>query len=137
VDEVLTALTEHESAPSVASAADVHAALVLRRLSRGWLFREVGGPGAGAPAAGGSHAVRSTGVQALLEHDVSKGSCYRETLCAYFAAMGDVGEAAAALEVHPNTLRYRLRRAEQLFSLRLDQADDRLVTWLELRLSAL
>ncbi len=137
VDEVLDALTEDESAPAVASAADVHAALVLRRLSRDGLFQGAGQQDARGPGAAGSDVLRSAGVQALLEHDAGKGSGYRETLCAYFAAMGDVGAAAAALEVHPNTLRYRLRRAEQLFGLRLDHADEALVTWLELRLSSL
>jgi DNA-binding PucR family transcriptional regulator len=36
--------------------------------------------------------------------------------------------------VHPNTLRYRLRRAEQLTGLDLSRPDQRLLAMLQLRL---
>lgn len=121
VDDVLDVLAGDASTPSVAAAQDVHAALTLRRLTH--QFGERGG-------------LRSPAVRELLEHDAAKGSCYRDTLCAYFAALGDIAGAAATLDVHPNTLRYRLRRAEELFGLRLDRPDEMLVTWLELWLAA-
>jgi DNA-binding PucR family transcriptional regulator len=37
--------------------------------------------------------------------------------------------------VHPNTCRYRLARAEQLFGLALADPDERLLLWLQLRLA--
>jgi DNA-binding PucR family transcriptional regulator len=47
---------------------------------------------------------------------------------------GNVAAAAERLGVHPNTLRYRLRRAVELSGLDLGDADERLVTELQLRL---
>ena len=46
-----------------------------------------------------------------------------------------IGEAAARLTIHPNTLKYRLRRAGELFGIDLDHPDDRLSCWLQLRMS--
>jgi len=42
---------------------------------------------------------------------------------AWLDAMGDVRAAAEVLHVHPNTLRYRIRRASELTG--LDWADPR------------
>ena len=56
------------------------------------------------------------------------------TLRAYLDAHGDVGRAAERLAVHPNTLRYRLRRIVEVTGLDLDDPDERLVTELQLRL---
>ena len=75
------------------------------------------------------------GVAELLRHDQQRQTEYRVTLCAYFSAMGDVQLASDSLKIHANTLRYRLRRAETLFDLRLHNADDRLAIWLQLRLA--
>lgn len=47
---------------------------------------------------------------------------------------GDVGAAATRLQVHANTLRYRLRRAQERFGLDLEDPDVRLSMWLQLRL---
>jgi DNA-binding PucR family transcriptional regulator len=56
------------------------------------------------------------------------------TLQAYFDAFGDMGAAAAQVNVHPNTFRYRLRRITEVFGLDLDDPDERLVAELQLRL---
>jgi DNA-binding PucR family transcriptional regulator len=49
-------------------------------------------------------------------------------------ALGDVRAAAARLHVHPNTLRYRVRRAAELTGLDLDDPLVRLFASLQLRL---
>ncbi len=56
-----------------------------------------------------------------------------ETLCAYLDGFGDVSAVARHLHVHPNTVRYRIRRIEKLMSTSLDDPDVRLVLALGLR----
>lgn len=58
---------------------------------------------------------------------------YIRTLMAYFDHGGDVGAAAESLFMHPNTVRYRLRRMQDLTGLRLDDPVDRFVAELQLR----
>jgi PucR C-terminal helix-turn-helix domain/Purine catabolism regulatory protein-like family/GGDEF-like domain len=62
------------------------------------------------------------------------GAAQLVTLRAYLDAHGDVGKASKRLAVHPNTLRYRLRRLVDVAGLDLDDPDERLVTELQLRL---
>jgi len=45
-----------------------------------------------------------------------------------------VPRAAEHISVHPNTFRYRMRRLAELFDLDLDDADERVVLELQLRL---
>ena len=47
---------------------------------------------------------------------------------------GDYTAAATALHVHPNTLRYRLGRAQQIADIRLDDPEERLALMLLVRL---
>jgi DNA-binding PucR family transcriptional regulator len=56
-----------------------------------------------------------------------------ETLRAYLDSFGDVAAAAATLHVHPNTVRYRVRRLEQVLSTSLSDPDVRLLLSLSLR----
>ena len=56
-----------------------------------------------------------------------------ETLQAYLDGFGDVSAVAKRLHVHPNTVRYRVRRIEKLMSTSLDDPDVRLVLALGLR----
>jgi DNA-binding PucR family transcriptional regulator len=56
-----------------------------------------------------------------------------ETLRAYLDDFGDVGAAAQTLQVHPNTVRYRVRRIEKLLSTSLADPDVRLLFSLGLR----
>jgi sugar diacid utilization regulator len=73
-------------------------------------------------------------IEAIAAHDQSKGTVYLETLRAYLGAFGDVPMAAAGLDVHPNTFRYRLRRLVEMFGVDLDDPDTRLLLDLQLRL---
>ncbi|OSC40079.1 PucR family transcriptional regulator [Mycobacterium decipiens] len=56
-----------------------------------------------------------------------------QTLRAYLDAFGDIGAAAQSLQVHPNTVRYRVRRIEKLSSTSLGDPDVRLLFSLGLR----
>ncbi|CDO24874.1 DNA-binding protein [Mycolicibacterium mageritense DSM 44476 = CIP 104973] len=56
-----------------------------------------------------------------------------DTLRAYLDSFGDVATAAQWLHVHPNTVRYRVRRIEQLLGATLADTDVRLLLSLSLR----
>ena len=60
----------------------------------------------------------------LLAHDSGTGSPLTETLTLVLT-LGSVVEAAKRLYVHPNTVRYRVRRAEQILNRTLDSPTDR------------
>ncbi|MEY9845011.1 PucR family transcriptional regulator [Streptacidiphilus sp. MAP5-3] len=79
-------------------------------------------------------AVRDPRLTALLAHDAQHGGQLAASVLAWLDAFGDVRTAAATLHIHPNTLRYRVRRAEQLTSLDLSRPEDRLLAMLQLRL---
>ncbi|MEQ6900825.1 helix-turn-helix domain-containing protein [Nocardioides sp. YIM 152588] len=72
----------------------------------------------------------------LLEYDERNDSGLAETLDAWLDALGDVRAAAAALFIHPNTLRYRLRRLEEVSGLDLADPEQRFAASLQLRLLA-
>ncbi|GAA4540830.1 PucR family transcriptional regulator [Mycobacterium paraffinicum] len=56
-----------------------------------------------------------------------------ETLRVYLDSFGDVADAARSLHVHPNTVRYRIRRIEKLMSTSLADPEVRLLFSLSLR----
>ena len=56
-----------------------------------------------------------------------------DTLRAYLDCFGDVAAAAQRLHVHPNTVRYRVRRIEKLLGTSLADPDVRLLLSLSLR----
>jgi DNA-binding PucR family transcriptional regulator len=58
-----------------------------------------------------------------------------ETLRAYLDSFGDIGAAAQWLQVHPNTVRYRVRRIEKLLSTSLSDPEVRLLFSLGLRVA--
>jgi Purine catabolism regulatory protein-like family/PucR C-terminal helix-turn-helix domain/GGDEF-like domain len=69
----------------------------------------------------------------LVAHDADHGSALVESLRAYIEANGRWAEAAAALNVHRHTLRYRVRKIEELTGRDLSDAGDRLELWLAVR----
>jgi len=75
-------------------------------------------------------------IALLLEHDERGSGGLIETLEAWLDAFGDVTEAAAALYIHPNTLRYRLRRITELSGLDLTDPEQRFAAMLQLRILA-
>jgi hypothetical protein len=116
-DEVLDVLAEMPDRP-VAAIEAVRAQVILHRLR----------------AIAGQNPELSAGrVTALAEQDAAKGTAWVQTLRAYFDAFGDMASAAAMVNVHPNTFRYRLRRITEVWGLDLDDPDERLVAELQLR----
>jgi DNA-binding PucR family transcriptional regulator len=56
-----------------------------------------------------------------------------ETLAAYLDGFGDIATVAQGLHVHPNTVRYRIRRVEKILDTTLADPDVRLLLSLSLR----
>lgn len=65
-------------------------------------------------------------IAELAYHDASHGTHYVATLRAWLHSQGDPTTAAESLGVHPNTVRYRLRRMSEHTDLRLDEPQMRL-----------
>jgi len=69
----------------------------------------------------------------LVEHDDRKQGDLIRTLSGFFEANGNLAEASKALDVHRNTLVYRLGRISELTGLDLEKADNRLILHLALK----
>lgn len=82
----------------------------------------------------GSPELRDPRTALLVRHDRDHGSELVPSLLAYLDAFGDVRKAAARLHVHPNTLRYRVRRAESVSGVDFADPNQRLFTHLQLLL---
>ncbi|MFF1908183.1 PucR family transcriptional regulator [Kitasatospora sp. NPDC058218] len=78
--------------------------------------------------------LRDPRLTALTAYDRRHGTRLAESVLAWLDALGEVRVAADALHIHPNTLRYRVRRAEQLTGVDLTQPQQRLLAMLQLRL---
>lgn len=74
-------------------------------------------------------------ITELRRHDQANATSYVATLRAWLEAQGDLAEAAERLDVHPNTIRYRLRKMAEVTELRLDQPAKRLAMIIELAVS--
>jgi PucR-like helix-turn-helix protein len=102
----------------VARLADVHAEALLMEL------RDLAA----------AHGDRPTGpVARLSAYDAEHGTNLVETLRAWLDAFGDVAAASAAMFVHPNTFRYRLRRLTEVSAIDLTDPEQRFATMLQLR----
>jgi hypothetical protein len=73
----------------------------------------------------------------VARYDAEHRTTLLESLRVHLESFGDMVGAAARLHVHPNTLRYRLRRIRELTGLDLEDADARLAVGLQLRLSTI
>ena len=76
--------------------------------------------------------LRDPGVARLVAYDREHRTDLVASVVAWLDAMGDVRAAARRLTVHPNTLRYRVRRATEIAGMRLDDPRARLVHHLQL-----
>ena len=76
--------------------------------------------------------LRDPAVDALVAYDHAHGGDLADSVLAWLDAHGDVRAAARTLTVHPNTLRYRVRRAVAVAGLRLGDPRARLVHHLAL-----
>ena len=73
-------------------------------------------------------------VARLAAYDRAHGTQLVATLRAWLDCFGDVAAAAAAMRVHPNTFRYRLRRLAEVGRIDLDDPESRFGAMLQLRL---
>jgi hypothetical protein len=102
----------------VARLADVHAHALLMEL------RDLAA----------AHGDRPTGPVARLgAYDAEHGTNLVETLRAWLDAFGDVAAASAAMFVHANTFRYRLRRLTEVSGIDLTDPEQRFAAMLQLR----
>ncbi|MFD1540471.1 PucR family transcriptional regulator [Nonomuraea guangzhouensis] len=65
-------------------------------------------------------------VSTLLRHDARHGTHFAATMRAWLGSQGDLTAAAERLGVHPNTVRNRLRKMDELTPLDLGDARQRL-----------
>jgi DNA-binding PucR family transcriptional regulator len=72
-------------------------------------------------------------IARLVAYDREHNTSLVETLRAWLDAFGDVMTAAAAVYVHPNTFRYRLRRLAEVADLDLADPETRFAAMLQLR----
>ncbi|MCX5257084.1 helix-turn-helix domain-containing protein [Streptomyces canus] len=117
IDAALDHLRERRAGPGAYHAGDLRPELVLRRL--------VGAVRADAE-------LRTGSAERLRAHDAEHATDYCATLLTYLRHFGDVAAASAELHIHQNTLRLRLRRAEELFDVALADPTRRLLLTLEL-----
>lgn len=118
-DRVLAVLAARPVSGPIASVEDLREPAVLLRL------REL---------AGAEPGLLEGRTKRLRDLDTAGRGQYIATLRAYLDAFGDVTEAAAALGVHPNTFRYRMRRITDVSGLDLSDPVQRLIAHLQLHL---
>ncbi len=70
-------------------------------------------------------AFRDTVLGPLLRHDAGREMALTETLRQFLACNGNIRAASARLFVHANTLKYRLKRIEELTGMKLEEGDVR------------
>jgi hypothetical protein len=119
VDQILRVSAGRDGGPDVATLADVQSSVLLAHLGDE-LERHP--------------ELRHPALADLIAHDVQGGTTLASSLLVWLEAQQNVQTAANLLHVHSNTLRYRLRRIQEIAPIDLDDSDQRLATWLELRL---
>ena len=75
----------------------------------------------------------SARAREVRAHDAAHGTTYEQALATWLDCQRDVAATAVRLSAHANTVRYRVRRAVELFGLDLNDPDEVLVLWLSLR----
>ena len=75
-------------------------------------------------------------LDTLRDHDAERGTGYLRTLTEWLDHQGEPSQAARALHVHPNTLRYRMGRVVALTDLDLADPQVRLAVRLQLAVIA-
>lgn len=121
IDDILRVTTLNSDLPTVAKLDDVHVRVLLAHVADE-LMREPG--------------LKHPGIEAMLAYDLENKTYYADSVTAWLDAVGDIALAAESLFIHANTLRYRLRRVKDLFNISLNNPDDCLAVWMQLRLVA-
>jgi DNA-binding PucR family transcriptional regulator len=73
--------------------------------------------------------LRSPALARMMDEDPAVA----ETLATWCGCFGNVARAARELGIHENTVRYRLKRAEEHYGVALLDPDTLLAAWLQLR----
>jgi DNA-binding PucR family transcriptional regulator len=81
---------------------------------------------------GAELALRDPRLDTLVGYDDDHATTLAASVSSYLRHFGDVRAAAGELQIHPNTLRYRVRRAEQLLGLDLSDPAARLLVEIQL-----
>jgi hypothetical protein len=79
--------------------------------------------------------VRSQLLNELRRYDEKNAADFVDTLRVYLGYLGDVSLAARDLNVHANTIRYRLRRMRAIWGINFEDQEERLALELQLRLN--
>jgi DNA-binding PucR family transcriptional regulator len=79
--------------------------------------------------------IRDPRLDDLIGYDTRHSGTLVPSLLAYLESLGDIRTAADLLHIHPNTLRYRIRRATEIAAIDLADPKQRLITQLQLMLS--
>lgn len=119
IDDILRVTTVQLDLPTVARLEDVHSAVLLAHVADELIREPI---------------LKHPGIEAMLAYDIENKTSYADSVTAWLDAIGDFALAAESLFIHTNTLRYRLRRVQDLFNISLDNPDDRLAVWMQLRL---
>ncbi|MFE6616127.1 PucR family transcriptional regulator [Amycolatopsis sp. NPDC057786] len=118
-DRVLATMARGHGTADVASLADVRAEVLLSEVLA-FLSEQP--------------RIRDPRLTDLIAHDAEHGGILVPAVLAYLDAFGDVRKAARELNIHPNTVRYRVRRAGEVCGIDLDDPAQRILTQLLLRL---
>jgi PucR family transcriptional regulator, purine catabolism regulatory protein len=108
---------------------------VARRRGRVWVEHEQLAAGSVLPLLA-DDAVRAFAdglLRPLYEHDATGRGDLVASLRAWLSRHGQWDAAAADLGVHRHTLRYRMRRVEEILGRSLDDPDARMELWLALK----
>lgn len=76
-------------------------------------------------------------VVEVLKHDAERSTAYAKLLRTYLRSWRDATRTATVLEIHPNTVRYRLNRLSETFGIDLDDPDQLLPIWVGLEVQGL
>lgn len=117
-EQALAVAVETGGSSTVRSIDAVRSAVVMRRV------REL---------VGGDERSHTPHLDLLARHDAETHTDHLATLGAYLDAFGDVSTAAASLDIHANTLRYRLKRIVELLGVDLADPVERFVLELQWR----
>jgi hypothetical protein len=71
-------------------------------------------------------------IVSLVDYDLKYSSSMQESTEAYLRHFGDVRRAAEHLRIHPNTLRYRVKRVEEILDIDLTDPTGRLLVEIQL-----
>jgi DNA-binding PucR family transcriptional regulator len=118
-DRVLATMARGHWPSDVASLADVRAEVLLSEV---------------LAYLGDQPRIRDPRLTSLVEHDAEHGGILVPAVLAWLDAFGDVRAAASALNIHPNTVRYRVRRAAEVSEVDFGDPAQRILTQLQLRL---